>query len=208
LNTIYYGHGAYGIEAAAQHFFGKKAANLTLAEASMLAGVPKGPSYYSPLVDEDRAKARQEIILQSMVENGYITAQEAEEAINEALDYVTDGGMRSETIGPYFQDVVEEQLVEEVGLDPALLESGGLHIYTTLDPHMQEEAERWVEVEMPDSDLQVALVAIDPSTGDVRALVGGKNYGESSFNRATKARRSPGSSFKPFLYYAALEQGF
>ncbi|MED3646468.1 penicillin-binding protein 1A [Halalkalibacterium halodurans] len=208
LNTIYYGHGAYGIEAAAQHFFEKKAADLTLAEASMLAGVPKGPSYYSPLVDEERAKARQEIILQSMVENGYITAQEAEEAINEALDYVTDGGMRSETIGPYFQDVVEEQLVEEVGLDPALLESGGLHIYTTLDPHMQEEAERWVEVEMPDSDLQVALVAIDPSTGDVRALVGGKNYGESSFNRATKARRSPGSSFKPFLYYAALEQGF
>ncbi|WP_088104436.1 transglycosylase domain-containing protein [Halalkalibacter urbisdiaboli] len=209
LNTVYYGHGAYGIEAASEHFFGKDAKELTLAEASMLAGIPKGPSYYSPLFDYDRAKNRQEVVLQSMVENGAITQVEADEAKNEELTFIRKESHQSADIGPYFQDIVEKQLIEEVGIDQALLEAGGLHIYTTLDPDMQKEAERWVEAEMPgDSELQTALVAMNPRNGDVKALIGGRNYGESPYNRATQAKRSPGSTFKPFLYYAALENGF
>ena len=208
LNTVYYGHGAYGIEAASHHYYGKSASKLTLAEASMLAGIPKGPSYYSPLFDYERAKDRQGVVLQAMVANGLLTQVDADEAHAQELIFIRDELNRPSVVGPYFQDIVEEQLIEEVGLDPMLFEAGGLKIYTTLDPQMQKEAERWVEAEMPDSELQTALVAIDPRTGDVRALVGGKNYAESPFNRAIQGKRAPGSSFKPFLYYAALENGF
>ncbi|MCM3714218.1 penicillin-binding protein 1A [Alkalihalobacillus oceani] len=208
LNTVYYGHGAYGIEAAARHYYGKSANQLTLAEASMLAGIPKGPSYYSPLFHYERAKTRQGIVLQSMVENGNLTQVEADEAHLEPLTFTHEQLEREAVIGPYFQDVVEELLIEEAGLDPALFEAGGLSIYTTLDPDMQKEAESWVEKEMPDSELQTALVAMDPRTGDVKALIGGKNYADSPYNRATQAKRAPGSAFKPFLYYAALENGF
>ncbi|MDT8860483.1 penicillin-binding protein 1A [Alkalihalobacillus sp. MEB130] len=208
LNTVYYGHGAYGIEAAAHHYFGKSANNLTLAEASMLSGIPKGPSYYSPLFDLERAKSRQAVVLQSMVANGVLTQVEADEAHAEPLDFIHDELESTSTIGPYFQDAVERILIQDVGIDPALFEAGGLRVYTTLDPDMQKEAEYWVEREMPDSDLQTALVAMDPRTGDVKALIGGKDYVESPYNRATEARRHPGSSFKPFLYFAALENGF
>ncbi len=208
LNTVYYGHGAYGIEAASHHYFGKSSDDLTLAEASMLSGIPKGPSFYSPLFDLERAKSRQAVVLQSMVQNGVITQVEADEAHAEPLDFTHDELESSATVGPYFQDAVESMLIQDIGIDPALFEAGGLKIYTTLDPDMQKEAEYWVDREMPDSDLQTALVAMDPRTGDVKALVGGKDYIESPFNRATRATRSPGSSFKPFLYYAALENGF
>ncbi len=208
LNTIYYGHGSYGIEAASEYFFGKSASDLTLNEASMLAGIPKGPSYYSPLTNPERAKSRQAVVLQAMVDNGVITKAEAEEAKATPLTFIKEENQRTATVGPYFQDVVRQQLNEELQLDPSIIESGGLHIFTTINPAMQEEAERWIATEMPDSELQTALVAMNPKTGDVRALIGGTNYAESSYNRATQARRSPGSTFKPFLYYAALEQGF
>jgi len=113
-------------------------------------------------------------------------------------------------IGPYFQDAVKQQLIEKYGLDEELIENGGLEIYTTLDPALQEEAEKWVQREMADyeEELQTAFVAINPKNGDVLALIGGKDYTKSPFNRATQARRSPGSTLKPFLYYAALEHGF
>ncbi|MBP3952752.1 transglycosylase domain-containing protein [Bacillus suaedae] len=208
LNTVYYGHGAYGIEAAAQHYFGKTAEQLNLAEASMLAGIPKGPSYYSPLFDLERAKKRQGVVLQSMVATGYLNQIEADEAHLEELTFVQNELDQPSTIGPYFQDTVEKELIQTIGIDQALFEAGGLKIYTTLDPQMQKEAEKWVASEMPDSELQTALVAIDPRTGDVKALVGGKDYTESPYNRATEAKRQPGSSFKPFLYYAALENGY
>ncbi|WP_100405761.1 transglycosylase domain-containing protein [Bacillus solitudinis] len=208
LNTVYYGHGAYGIEAASHHFFGKSAEHLTLAEASMLAGIPKGPSYYSPFFDYDRAKKRQKVVLQSMVTNGVITQAQANDAKVEELNFVREELHHAASVGPYFQDIVERQLIEDIGIDQALLEAGGLKIYTTLDPDIQAEAERWVAAEMPDTELQTALVAMNPRTGDVQALVGGKSYGESPYNRAIQAQRSPGSTFKPFLYYAALENGF
>ncbi|WP_216830100.1 transglycosylase domain-containing protein [Alkalihalobacterium elongatum] len=209
LNTIYYGHGAYGIEAAAHYFFDKKASELTLAEASLLAGIPKGPRYYSPQNDFDRAKQRQELILHSMVQTGHITSTEAEAAKNERLHLANPQKDNTAAVGPYFQEYVRNLLIDEYNIDETLIEQGGLQVFTTLDRDMQAEAERWVETELgPTEELQAALVAVDPRTGDVKALVGGRNYVESPFNRATHASRSPGSTFKPFLYYAALEHGF
>lgn len=210
LNTIYYGHGAYGIEAAAQYYFDKPAGELSLAEASLLAGIPKGPSYYSPYIDLERAKQRQRLILQAMKETGAITNSQMELALQEEFAFARDKEEQGLDTGAYFQDTVRQVLIEEYDIDPALLDQGGLQVFTTLDPKMQREAELWVEKELGDAhkELQTALVAIDPRNGDVKALIGGRNYRESPFNRATQARRSPGSTFKPFLYYAALEQGF
>lgn len=209
LNTIYYGHGAYGIEAAALHYFDKNASELSLAEASMLAGIPKGPSYYSPLNDLERATNRQHLILQTMVTSGYISQAEADTAKAEPLVFVTDQEDASVTTGLYFQSVVKQTLMQEYGLDEEVIENGGLQIYTTLDPELQQLAEEWVEKELgPHEELQSALIAMDPKTGDVQALIGGRNYFESPFNRATQAKRHPGSVFKAFLYYAALEKGF
>ncbi|WP_240376257.1 transglycosylase domain-containing protein [Bacillus piscicola] len=209
LNTIYFGHGAYGIEAASRLYFDKSASRLTLAEAALLAGVPKGPSYYSPFSYPERAKERQEIILQAMEKTGAITAEERNEAIKAPLRLEAPGQLADERVGPYFQDHVEKLLEEKYDLDPQIVEKGGLHIYTTLDPDLQETAEKWVRLEIPkDSELQSALVAMDPDSGAVRALVGGKSYEKSTFNRAVHAARPPGSALKPFLYYAALEEGF
>ncbi len=208
LNTIYYGHGAYGIEAAANYYFQKSASELDTAEASMLAGIPKGPLYYSPIRNYDRAKSRQLQVLRAMANEGYLTTQEADDFYRAPLDLDHETSLSSLVTGPYFQDVVYQILTDEYGLDPQIIEAGGLQIYTTLDPDLQEKAEKWVEEELKGTELQTALVAIDPRTGDVKAMVGGRNYLESQFNRATQARRAPGSAMKPFLYYAALENGF
>ncbi|MBB5324041.1 1A family penicillin-binding protein [Anoxybacillus tepidamans] len=209
LNTIYYGHGAYGIEAAANYYFGKSAKQLTLSEASMLAGIPKGPSYYSPFIDEKRAKARQKTVLLSMVESGYISKKEAEQAYEAPLVYSRDHEVAKKQIAPYFQDVVKQVLRTKLGLNERTIEMGGLRVYTSLDPKMQTIAEQQIRQTIgPASAIQVALVAMDPRTGEVKALVGGRDYHQSQYNRAVQAERQPGSTFKPFLYYAAIEQGF
>lgn len=208
LNTIYYGSGAYGIEAAAKTYFNKKAADLTLAEASMLAGIPKGPGLYSPLLDYDRARQRQKTVLNAMAEGGYITAEQAKTAYRMPLQFTKHHEKKQKT-APYFQDAVYRTLIEEMHLRPEDLATKGLNVYTTLDAKTQKAAEYWVAKMMPpSSDLQAALVAIDPRTGAVRAMVGGRNYEKSAFNRAISAKRAPGSAFKPFLYYAALMNGF
>ncbi|SDH89497.1 penicillin-binding protein, 1A family [Alteribacillus persepolensis] len=208
LNTIYFGHGAYGIEAASKLYFDKSASQLTLSEASLLAGIPKGPSYYSPFSYPDRAKGRQRVVLASMEATGAITTTERQQAEQTEWELEPPGQLADERTGPYFQDHIE-QLIESTDLNPQLMERGGLHVYTTLDPELQQLAEKWVELETPkDSDIQAALAVIDPHSGDVRALVGGKNYEESTYNRVIHAKRQPGSAIKPFLYYAALESGF
>jgi 1A family penicillin-binding protein len=209
LNTIYYGHGAYGIEAAARYYFGKHAKDLTLSEAAMLAGIPKGPYYYSPFVDEKRAKARQKTVLLSMVQAGYISKKEAEQAYKDKLVYADHHEMKQKNIAPYFQDVVKHVLHNQLGLDERTIELGGLRVYTSLDPHMQKIAEQEIKTIIdPHSQIQAALVAMDPHTGEVKALVGGRDYEKSRFNRAVQAERQPGSTFKPFLYYAAIREGF
>ncbi|MBM7645406.1 1A family penicillin-binding protein [Scopulibacillus daqui] len=208
LNTIYYGHGAYGIEAAAKYYFNKNADELTLSEASLLAGIPKGPSYYSPYHNFKRAKQRQKIVLQSMVNNGYITKQAANSAFHAPIRLVHKHKPMNRT-APYFQDAVESVLQNQLHIDQKTLAAGGLKVYTTLNSNMQKKAEYWVkQVINPASDIQTAVIAMNPQNGAVEAMVGGRDYHKSSYNRAVQAMRSPGSSFKPFLYYAALRNGF
>lgn len=209
INTIYYGHGAYGAEAASQYYFGKEASQLSLAEASMLAGIPKGPSVYSPLASLDNAKERQEIILQSLVKNGFVTEEEKKEALKERLQFVGEFPISNMEMAPYFQDTVKTILKTQLNLDDRLIQLGGLRVYTTLDTTQQEIAEQTISSQIDkNSNIQVGFVAMDPTTGYVKAMVGGRNYELSSFNRAVQAVRQPGSTIKPLLYYAALEHGF
>ena len=208
LNTIYYGHRAYGIEAAANYYFQKSASDLTISEAAMLVGIPKGPLYYSPVRNYDRAKSRQQQVLNAMANEGFITSVEASDFYKAPLDLDHETPFHSISVAPYFQDVVYQVLIDEYGLDPQIIEAGGLEIHTTLDPSMQKKADKIIDEELGESELQTALVAMDPRNGDVKAMVGGRDYTESPFNRATQARRRPGSTFKPILYYAALENNF
>lgn len=209
LNTIYYGNRAYGAQAASQFYFGKDAADLTLAESAMLAGIPKGPSAYSPLASFEKAKQRQKLILTSMVGNQYITKKEMANAFNEELTFVGEHQYYVNTIAPYFQDAVKAVLKSQLDLDERMIELGGLRVYTTLDRQKQEIAEKTIEEVMTENtSMQVGLVSMNPKNGHVEAMVGGTDYEESSFNRALQAIRQPGSTMKPLLYYAAIKQGF
>ncbi|GGA63992.1 transglycosylase domain-containing protein [Ornithinibacillus halotolerans] len=209
LNTVYYGHGAYGIEAASHHFFNKKASELTIAEAAMLAGVPKGPTYYSPLNDEERATNRQKQILAVMHKEQVITDDEYELATKEQLTYADPKERIQLTVGPYFQDTVLAEAAKLLDIEQELVRSGGYEIHTTLDTQLQTQLEESVRSNInQSSEIQVAAIAIEPNNGAIRALVGGRDYRESPFNRAIQAKRMPGSSFKPFLYYSALENGY
>ncbi len=208
LNEIYYGHAAYGVQAAAKTFFGKDVSELTLAESSLLAGVPKGPGLYSPYLDMEKAKNRQRIVLNAMVEQQFISMEEADLAY--AMEIKLAGLVPSEekVIAPYFRDYITYLVKEKYQISEEQLIHGGLKIYTTLDPVMQEKAEKVVEKYLPkDRPLQAALIAMDPRTGAIKAMVGGRDYKKSQYNRVF-AKRQPGSSFKPFLYLAALENGF
>lgn len=209
INTIYYGKGAYGVEAASQYYFGKKAADLTLAEASMLAGIPKGPGIYSPLASMEKAKTRQAIILNSMVKNGYISKKAAQTAVEKPLTLVGVHTTQKVRVAPYFQDAVKNALKNQLHLDDRTIALGGLKVFTTLNLKQQEAAESQVHNYVDDSsEIQVGLVAMDPKNGYVKAMVGGRDYDKSPFNRSVQAIRQPGSTIKPLLYYAALEQGF
>ncbi|PLS03892.1 transglycosylase domain-containing protein [Neobacillus cucumis] len=209
LNTIYYGNGAYGVEAASKYYFGKKASHLTLAEASMLAGIPKGPGIYSPFANMEKAKTRQAIILQTMVENGYITKKEAQAAAIAPLKLAGIHTAKKAKVAPYFQDAVRNALKNQLHLDDRTIALGGLKVYTTLNIKQQQAAEKQINKYVASSsEIQIGLVAMDPKTGDVKAMVGGRDYEKSPFNRAVQAIRQPGSTIKPLLYYAALEHGF
>ncbi|WHY97548.1 transglycosylase domain-containing protein [Peribacillus simplex] len=209
LNTIYYGHGAYGAQAASQYYFGKDAKDLTLPEASMLAGIPKGPSNYSPLDNFEKAKSRQKVVLQAMKNKNYISGKNITEALRTSLTLKGEHGTVTNKTAPYFQDAVKQALKSQLHLDDRTIELGGLRVYTTLDETQQDAAEEVLSNTIPKSSgIQASIVAMDPDTGEVRALVGGKDYSESPFNRATQAVRQPGSTIKPLLYYSALENGF
>lgn len=203
LNTIYFGHGTYGIQAAAQLYFGKEASELTLAESALLAGIPKGPSYYSPYFDYENAKSRQRLILQSMAEHGYITEKEAEEAYAEPLK-ILPKDRNDDLFAPYFKDYVVNQAAKLLHIDADMFEKGGYHIYTTLDSHAQKIAEDVVQKHLSDTELQAALIAIDPRNGHIKAMVGGVNYNENQYNRVFSTSRQPGSSFKPLVYLTGL----
>ncbi|WP_431802994.1 transglycosylase domain-containing protein [Halobacillus andaensis] len=209
MNTIYYGHGAYGIESASRYFFNKHASDLTLAESTMLAGVPKGPSYYSPLADEENAESRQAQILSRMNDLEFITNSEKDEAVTASLNYYDHSSEEAKAVGPYFQDEVVKEAARLLDVEVEAVESGGFHIYTTLNPEHQSKLEEALKEEFGSaSEIETAAVIMDNDTGAVTAMAGGRDYSASSFNRATQAERMVGSTIKPFLYYAALQEGY
>ncbi|MGI6129326.1 MAG: transglycosylase domain-containing protein [bacterium] len=211
LNTINFGHGAYGVEVASQTYFGKHARDLNLAEAALLAGIPRSPGWYSPYIDPSAALARRETVLGAMAERGYITAKEAQEAAKEPLRLA--GLKRGPGRAPYFVDYIFREL--EKRYDADMLHKGGLKIYTTLDIEVQEAADKAFEQGLPAvfkdnngiTQPQGALIALDPETGAMLAMIGGRDFTETPLNRAL-APRQPGSAFKPFVYLAALENGY
>ncbi|HEX3031140.1 MAG TPA: PBP1A family penicillin-binding protein [Bacillota bacterium] len=208
LNQIYFGHGAYGVEVAAQTFFAKPASELNLAESALLAGIPKGPNIYSPYRNFSAAKKRQLLVLQRMVELGKITQAEADKAAHQTLVLATSAKVKT-VKAPYFIDEVRRYITDKYENGAELLLTGGLTIQTTLDLAMQNAAETaFVNgLNRGGTDLQGALVAVEPTTGFIKAMVGGKDYKVSKYNRVF-AKRQPGSAFKPFSYAAAMETGF
>ena len=209
LNTINYGHGKYGIENASKYYFNKSASELTLAEASILSGIPKSPSNYSPLINFELAKERQRVILNLMVENGVITEDEMNEAYNTELNFVANNEKEELTTIMYYYDAVIDELESIESIPNSYSDTNGLKIYTNLDINAQRELENNILENIPESSkLESAAVMMNPQTGGIIALVGGRNYNKSSYNRATKSLRQVGSTMKPYLYYAALESGF
>ncbi len=208
LNTINYGEGNYGIEDASQYYFNKSSKDLTLEEAIMLAGIPKNPSNYNPVSDYDACIERAWTVALTMVNNGYITQEQYDSLFQEEIPiYGKRTQNNSQTI-LYYQDAVLQELASIKTIPTSLIESGGLKIYTTFDMNAQTKMEENVLKYMGNQEeLQVASVMVDPNTGGVLALTGGLNYAKSQYNRATQSKRQVGSTMKPFLYYAALENG-
>lgn len=221
INQIPFGVGAYGIGEAARTFFGKSAGELTLTEASLLAGLPKSPTRYNPFRYPERARVRQQVVLQRMVTTGMISREAALEAAAAPMNLRTHP--RSLRVDSYFLDAVMKSLEESYG--PEVVYHAGLRVYTTLDVGLQRLAETALQeglaqletrmdgisggAESSDAAgnrLQGALVSVDVNTGAVKALVGGRDYFQTPFNRALQNNRQPGSGFKPFLYYGVLER--
>jgi penicillin-binding protein 1A len=216
LNQIYFGSGAYGVESAAQLFFEKPASQMDLAQCALIAGLPKAPSRYSPLVNPDLAKKRRNLVLSIMRNQGLITETEYQMATGEpvlAASLTTAPGS-----APYFVQYIKPAL--EAAIGPSLLYKGGLRVHTTLSRRLQQTAEEAVEnglirlqqrrlaINMPEASPQGAMVALDIRTGGILAMVGGRHFSKSAFNRAVDARRQPGSVFKPMVYALAIHRGF
>lgn len=210
LNTINYGQGAYGIEAASQLYFSKPAKDLTLPEAATLIGIPQSPTYNNPVDNPENCLARRNLVLDRMLSNNYITQEEHDEAqqtplaLNITREEETNGIMKYD----YFTSYVRDTLLQDYSVNEVF--KGGLNVKTTLDPHVQDLAEEAVNRKLDSlpENLECALVAIDPDTGFIQAMVGGRDYKTNEFNLATQAKRQAGSSFKTFTLLAALDEGY
>lgn len=207
LNTINYGNGVLGIENASYYYFNKSAKDLNLAEASMLAGIPKAPNAYSPLNNLETAKNRQAIILNNMVKNKKITKKESDDTYNVELEYIGKKQKLNLSTLMYYKDAVINELYSIDSIPESYINSG-LKIYTALDIDAQTILEENMLKNMTVNELQVSGIMMNPNNGDIIALIGGKDYVKSEYNRATQSKRQVGSTMKPFLYYAALENGF
>ena len=209
LNTINYGHGKYGIENASKFYFNKSASELSLAEASILVGIPKAPSNYSPIINYDAAKERQLTVLNLMVKNGVISEEEKNFAYDEELIFTKSNNNEELTSLMYYKDSVLKELETINKIPYSYSDTKGIRIYTNLDFSAQKNLEDSINNSINDNDLiQVSSVMMNPETGGIIALIGGRDYEKSSYNRATQSKRQVGSTMKPYLYYAALESGF
>ena len=216
LNQIYFGSGAYGVEAASRIYFDKSVKDLNLSECALLAGLPRSPKYYSPFKDPEHALGRRAYVINRMLKLGYIEEEEAKKAKKAPVPVqpqLSAGGP-----APYFVEYIRQKVEERFG--SSILYSGGLNIYTSIDDDLQKNAQQAVIAGLARIEkrrgkklkslppLQAAVIVIDPSTGHIRAMVGGRDFNKSQFNRAWQAVRQPGSAFKPIIYAAALERGF
>ena len=218
LNTVYFGEGYYGVEAAARGYFGRPASELRPSEAALLGALVRSPSSDAPCIAPSRARSRRNLVLRLMRAQGRLGEEEFRAALGAPLPDPSHRNAGGDTAagahGLYFQEEIRRQLFAMFGADRVL--RGGLRVYSTYDPGLQRQAERAIAQRVAQivkrrprvRDLQGSLVAMDPRTGDVLALVGGRDFGASSFNRATQARRQAGSAFKPIIYAAALERGY
>ncbi len=205
LNSIYFDHGIYGIEDACRFYFNKSARSVSLAEAAALASIPKGPAHFSPLKNPDNNAERRRLVLAEMREDGKITAEEMERALEEEISVYGSLDRLNDEFAPYYQDTIIKELREKGFFE----KNKDLKVYTSLNLELNNIIlEARDKYPPPKSELEYAIYAIDPETGYVLASVGGRDYRESAFNRATDALRQPGSTIKPFLYYAALGYGF
>jgi penicillin-binding protein 1A len=210
LNTIYFGNGAYGIEQAARTYFDKHASQLTLPESALLAGIPPDPSGYDPVTNPRAAKVRRRLVLRQMLDQGLITEGDYNQARSAALpspEKIKLPGTQGPA-GHYFVNYVKQQLIDNDEYGAGHVFGGGLRVTTTIDLELQKIARAAIANTLKDPEgPQAALVAIQPQTGDILAMVGGSNFRESQFNLAVQGERQPGSAFKPFVLAAALQKG-
>ena len=208
LNTINYGHGMYGIKNASNFYFNKEPEALTLAESAILSNIPKSPSNYSPINNYEIAKKRQERTLKMLLDDEVITQEEYDEAINEEIKlYGKKTQINLKTL-MYYQDAVFKELKTLKGIPSTYLESGGLKIYTNLDLEAQKALEESIDKVITNDELQVNSIMMDPNDGKIIAMIGGRDYNKSQYNRTINSYRQVGSTMKPILYYTALENGF
>jgi penicillin-binding protein 1A len=209
LNSVYLAHGNVGVEAASRYYFGKPAGRLGLAEAALLAGLIRSPEHYSPLKSPGAAKERRNLVLQKMLEQQYITKAQYKTAAATGVHVVRTGQLAA--VGGYFLDYVRERLLKE-GFTEDELRFDGYKIYTSLDLNLEKAAERTM-LQLPKASgsktqPQGALISLNPKTGEIVAMVGGRSYASSQYNRSIRSYRQPGSAIKPFVYATALEKGF
>ena len=207
LNTINFGQGNYGIENASKFYFNKKAKDLSLEEAIILAGIPKSPNYYNPLSNYDASIGRAKVIAGTMLNNGYISEDTYNNLYKDMIVVYGEKDKDNLKMLMYYQDAVYDELKSINTLPASLIQSGGIKIYTSLNMEAQKIMEERILANMKNDDMQVASIIINPNTGGVMALTGGLDYAKSQFNRATSSYRQVGSTIKPLLYYAALENG-
>lgn len=204
LNTVYFGHGSYGVESASQRYFGVHVSDLSLAQSATLAAILNSPSRYSPITAPEAARARRNVVLKKMAELGYITPSQKDQATGE--DLVLAPPSDAPALAPYFVEYVKQELIDRLGADAVF--KGGLRVYTTLDPALQAHAEKVAATHLgAPGDPEVSLVALSHDTGSVIAMVGGRDFAVNQFNLAVQGRRQPGSAFKPFVLVRALEEG-
>lgn len=207
LNTIYFGQGIYGVKDAAQYYFNKDISNITMEEAIILAGIPKSPNYYNPVSNMEGALKRSAIVSNALLGNNVITNEEYNSLDFNSMEiYGKHQNHNLDTL-MYYQDAVISELKSLRNIPKSLLDDGGLRIFTNLDIDTQTSMEESIKKYAPTDNYQLASIVVDPNTGGVLALAGGKNYALSQYNRVTQSKRQVGSTIKPFLYYAALNNG-
>lgn len=206
LNSIYFDHGIYGVADASIYYFGKDCKDISLLEATALASIPKGPTIYSPIKNPLNNKKRRELIIQELLNDHKINLDQAEKALSDELIIVGNNPNNNDDNAPYFQDAV----IKELENIPIVKEYAykGIKVYTTLDSNLTKEITKSLEKRIDSEELEVAVYVMEPSTGKVLTIIGGKNYTKSTYNRAIYSQRQPASTIKPFLYLTALENGF